>query len=515
MPDAVERFRKLTGRKGGKPLRKKQARPPIPGRENALVALILVNVLWLCFALGGVRLWGEFTALGLSLGTLFLLPKWKTGEMEGSGSPVYRLLCSPLFLCGLALYVYFFIQSWNLAWDWTVENGRPQMISRQPPVAWLPTGVESPLEESNPFRAMLFYTIPWITCSAAWVGLNTRRAVSRLINGLALIGAAFAALALHQHFTGKELILGLFPTVPSKLGQEIPFWGTLINENHAAFFLILATGLCLGLFLSGWHRDLRRFRRSGGIWLLYLGLALLTTFSVLMAQARGAIGFVALQWLVFIVMCSVFFIRRFGVRGFAFPGVFMVIAVFTGVSFIINPDVFERQKEEWTRTFDLVENPELEARYYMMLITSDLIAEKPWYGHGAGSWRYVHLPVLEKYPEFKTKRVKWLPNERTGKKERRTITVWFENAHVDLLEYLVDWGIIGCLMPLLAGLWLLYRGIRAHRGWDLGLGMMLATVFIVFLGGTVEFHLRIPLVMLVWCLLFTLTIKQAELNDHA
>lgn len=488
-------------------------RPPIPGRENALVGLILLNVLWLCFALGGVRLWGESTALLLSLGTLFLLPKWKTGEIEGSRSPVLRLLYSPLFLCGLALYVYFFIQSWNLAWYWTVENGRPQVISRQPLVDWLPTGISSPLEESNPLRAMLFYTIPWITCSSAWVGLNTRRSVTRLLNGLALIGVAFALLALRQHFTGADRIFGLFPTVPSKLGREIPFWGTLINENHAAFFLILATGSCLGLFLSGWHRDLRRFKRGGGIWLLYLGFAMVTTFSVLMAQARGAIGFVVLLWLFFIVLCSIFFIRRFGLAGFAFPGVFFLIAIFTGISFVINPDVYERQKEEWIRTFDLVENPELEARYYMMLITSDLIAEKPWYGHGAGSWRYVHLQHLDTYPEFRTQRVKWLPNEFTGKKEKRTITTWFENAHVDLLEYLVDWGIIGCLFPLIAALWLLYRGIRAHRGWDLGLGMTLATVLVIFLGATVEFHLRIPLVMLVWSLLFTLTIKLAELQD--
>jgi hypothetical protein len=513
VPDTVERFRKLTGRKGGKPVVKK--RQPLPRRELALVGLIMVNVCWLFFALGGVRLWGESTAMGLSLATLFLLPQWKAGELEGKQSPVFGLLKSPLFWCGMLLYIYFFIQSWNLAWDWTVENGRPQMISRQPSVSWLPSGIESPLEESNPLRSMVFYTIPWITCSAAWVGLSTRRSVTLLLHGLAMVGALFAFVALRQHFLGLDRILGIFPTVPSKMGRPIPFWGTLVNENHAAFFLILATGLCLGLFLSGWHKDLRMYKKSGGVWLLYLGLAFLTTFAVLMAQARGAIGFVILQWLIFITICSVFFIRRFGSRGLAFPGVIVLLATFIAATFIINPDVYERQKEEWTKTFDLVENPELEARYYMMLITSDLVSEKPWYGHGAGSWRYVHLPHLAKYPEFKTKRIIWKPNEFTGKRERRMVTLWFENAHVDLLEYLVEWGIIGCLFPLAAGVWLLYRGFRAHRGWDLGLGMMLGTVFVVFLGTTVEFHFRIPLVLLVWCLLFTLTIKLADLNASA
>ncbi|HSH10019.1 MAG TPA: hypothetical protein VK995_06495, partial [Oceanipulchritudo sp.] len=109
----------------------------------------------------------------------------------------------------------------------------------------------------------------------------------------------------------------------------------------------------------------------------------------------------------------------------------------------------------------------------------------------------------------------WKKNSYTGKFERHNVTIWFENAHVDLLEYLVDWGIIGCLFPLLAGLWLLYRGIRCRHGWDLGLATLLMTVAVVLLGAAVEFHFRIPLVLLLWCLVFTLTIKLVELNDRA
>ena len=298
------------------------------------------------------------------------------------------------------------------------------------------------------------------------------------------------------------------------MGRPIPFWGTLINENHAAFFLILATGLCMGLFLSGWHRDLRLFKHRGGAWLLYLGLAFVTTFAVLMAQARGAIGFILLLWFIFLVICSFVFVYRFGLKGFAFPSVFLFIAICIAGTFIINPDVFERQKDEWARTFDTVENPEIEARYYMMKIGSEMISKKPWYGYGAGSWRYMHLPYLQKYPEFKTQHIRWLPNRITGKKERRVVTTWFEDAHVDILQYIVEWGIVGCLFPLMAGFWLLYKGLRAHNGWDMGGVAMLATVLVVFLGTLVEFHFRIPLVLLVWCLLFTLTIKLADLNSH-
>jgi O-antigen ligase len=511
VPDAVERFRKLTGK--SKRSRRADGRPPVPPREWTLVALILLNILWLSFALGGVRLWGELTALALSLATLFLLPRWNRGEIQGQQSPVFTLLKLPLFWFGFGLYVYFWIQSWNLAWDWTlVPDGRPKLVSQDPLVPWLPSGLSSPLEESNPVRAMIFYTIPWIACCSAWAGLMTRRSVGLLLHGLALSGLAFALVALRQHFLKLDHILGIFPTVPSKTRVEIPFWGTLINENHAAFYLILANGLCLGLFLSGWHRDIRLFKKGGGAWLLYLSFAIVVSFAVLMAQARGAIGFVVLQWLLFLLICSVFLVRSFGKRGMAFPVTIVALMATLLLTFIVNPKIYERQKKEWVQTFNLMENPELEARYYMMQISWDMIRDKPWYGHGAGGWRYIHFPYKAKYPEFVTERYQWKPNPFTGKREKRKVTMWFQNAHVDLLEYVIEWGIVGCLFPLMAALWLLYRALRSHRGWDAGGITILMTILVVWMGAAVEFHFRIPLVLLAWCLAFTTITKLSELQ---
>ena len=515
MTDPVEQFRRQSTRRSNrrnKHKKKREGRPPVPTRERVLVGVQLLNVLWLAFALGGVRLWGELPAVGMALLSLMLLPKWKTGELPGSPTPAFQLLKLPLFWLGLALYSYFFIQTWNLAWTWTVHNGRPAIISLQPRFDWLPAGLQSPLEQSNPFRSMLYYGMPWLACCTAWAGLNTRRAVTWLLQGLTLIGIAFAGLALYQHFSGAERILGLFETVPSRVGKDFPFWGTLINCNHGAFFLILANGLCLGLFLSGWHRDLRMLRHGGGAWLLYLGLALLTSFAVLMAQARGAIIFLAVQWLLFLIICSLFFVWRFGWKGLLLPAAFLLIALAAAVSFIINPDIFENQKKEWALTASLTENPDVEARFTMMKIAAEMIEEKPWLGHGAGSWRYLHLPYLKEYPNFRPTRGEWVIDPVTGKREYRTITIWFQNAHVDLMEYVVEWGIIGCAIPTLMLLAFIVSGIRNHRGWDIGGIVFLATALVVFAGASIEFHFRIPLVILVWCLLLTLTFKSAQLN---
>ncbi|NDV60858.1 O-antigen ligase family protein [Puniceicoccales bacterium CK1056] len=511
MPDAVERFRKLTGKP--KRSRREEGRPPVPPREWALVTLLLINILWLSFALGGVRLWGEITALFLSLATLFLLPRWNRGEIQGQPSPVFTLLKLPLFWFGLGLFVYFWIQSWNLAWEWTlVPDAKPKLVSQTPIVPWLPSGLFSPFEESNPVRSMIYYTIPWIACCSAWAGLMTRRSVGLLLHGLAISGLLFAIVALRQHFLDLDRILGIFPTVPSKVRADIPFWGTLVNENHAAFYLILVNGLCLGLFLSGWHRDIRLFKKGGGAWMLYLGFGIVASFAALMAQARGAIGFLVLQWILFLIICSVFLVRSFGKRGIAFPITVVALMATLLLTFVVNPAIFERQKKEWIETFNLVENPELEARYFMTRIGWDMIKDKPWYGHGAGGWRYIHFPYKAKYPEFITEHNQWKPNPYTGKRERRKVTTWFQNAHVDLLEYVIEWGIVGCLFPLMAAGWLVSRAIRSYRGWDAGGLTILMTVLVVWLGAAVEFHFRIPLVLLAWCLAFTTITKLSDLQ---
>lgn len=487
----------------------------MPARERVLTLVLIANVLWLGFALGGVRLWGEMPAVALAFFCILLLPRWDRLEVALYPSPVIRLLKLPLFWFGAGLYLYLAIQSWNPSWVWTYgPQGAPRLISQAPPVPWLPSGMLTPFEQASPLRSMLFISIPWLSCSAAWAGLGTRRSVQFLLHALALIGVLFAFIALRQHFLGSEKILGLFPTVDSRIGTEIPFWGTLINGNHGAFFLILATGLCLGRFLSGWTRDVRLLRKGGGAWLLYLGLAILCTFAVLMAQARAAIFIVTLLWIGFLIICSFFMVRSFGARGTAFPAALVLIIGIIGLTFIINPNVYERQKKEWFDTFRLMDNPEMEARTYMVKICQDMIADKPWLGHGGGSFRYLYFHYKQAYPEFTSEYVRWVKNPETGKMERRTITLWFQNAHVDILEYLVEWGILGALFPLMALLWLMWRGLRAARGWDTGGMTLLFSVALVFLGTAIEFHLRIPFVLLATCLSLILAVRQAELQGH-
>lgn len=508
---ALQRFRRLTGQ----PTSRKGMghRPPIPARDKLVVALLLLNVFWLFVVMGGVRPWGQLTAAAIALLSLFVLPSYEPSSIPFGKRSIARFLRNPLFWSGFGLFIYISIQSYNVSWDWIMDERGRQVLNFNPNhIRWLPAGIPTPMESSNPFRQSIFYLTPWISAALLWSAVISRRGVTALCHGIAIIGCAFAVLALYQFAVGAEKILGIFES--PKPANVLQFWGTLVNENHAAFFLILINGLCLGLFLQGWANQLRRFQKGGGIWLLYFGLAFLCSFSALMAQARWPIILLVIQWIIFVIICSVFFLRNFGMAGLILPIGFVGFIGVMGMIFIINPNVYERQKVEWERTVSLVENPELEARYFMFQITSDMIADKPWLGHGAGSFRFTHLPYLRAYPEFKMEKVRWIRNPETGKGERKTFTTWFNYAHVDLHEYLLELGFVGCLFLFPPFFLLFIRPIFLIHGWDFGIAMIYATNWILLLGAIVEFHLRIPLVLLTWVLLSTACARLITLKHH-
>lgn len=507
---ALHRFRRLTGRYAP---HHADRRPPVPAREKLIVAALLLNIAWLIFAMGGVRLWGQSTAAAITLASLFLLPTYGLSRQPLSQRPVFRLLRCPLFWLGLGLYLFMFISALNPQWIWGLTpSGQEQFDWNPDRIPWLPAALLSTLEGNNPARQMLFYLVPWLSACLVWVGLNSRRALLALLNGLAILGIAFALIAFLQYANDATHILGIFPAVRTGNSGADLFWGTLHNANHAAFFLIAANGIVLGLFLHRWDDYLRHFGKQGGVWLLLFASAIFISFIALMAQARGPIALLVLQWLLFIVVCSFFFTRQFGTKGLLLPVGFFATTILVLLIFIINPNVYERQKLEWEKTFSLTENPEVEARFFMWQIASDMIDDRPWLGHGPGTWRYLHFPYLNDYPDFRSEVVRWKPNPITGKMERRTVTIWFQNAHVDVLEYFVEWGIIGCAFPLAAILILFGQPLLHPSGWTHGLAFIYLSSSLILVGTFFEFHLRIPLVLLTLTLMLTATSRLITLR---
>jgi O-antigen ligase len=495
--EQLKHFRRWTGGRAHD-----RSRPPVALRDKLVVGAVVINLLILGFGAGGAYLWAQYTALFWSGAALFLLlmPDELGGNTQRGrwvGAPLRRLLSFPVFWSGVALLTYVWIQSWNLRFHHhTTSTGRIVLLLLED-IPWLPRGMNGPLNEDNPFRFMLLVLVPWLNACLLWAGLQTRRAVSFLLHALAVFVLCYAVLALYQHWAGYTKILGLWPTAASKEQAYIPFWGTLVNENHGANFILLGVGLSLGLFLSGFVHGARQMR-MGGPYLLHLCAALIMSVSIVRTQARGSIVLLAALWLVFLVASCVFFYQHFRARGLLLPvGLLVIFGVYMG-SLLANPQIFENLKLEYEKTMSLKENPELEARYYLNQIGMDMIQMYPWLGWGAGTYRYTHVGFSANYPEFHQKRYGarfrvW--DAQQGKMVTRRKITLYSKAHNDWIDLMVALGVVGCL-PVAFKLgwvgWILARGRRAI---DHGVWVGLAGILALMVGALWEFHLQMPLVL--------------------
>jgi hypothetical protein len=498
------------------PPRKRRRLPAIPLRDKLIVFALLAQVLYLAIVMGGVNWWAQPYSLAMAVLTFLLLAVPLPGDStlppeQRPRAIVIRLLCFPPFWLGFALITYVWIQSWNTQWVMTFFPGGGRRMVWQETIEWLPTGIIAPLEQSNPFRGMLFIIIPWLSLCTLWSGIHSRRAFNFFLHSVAVIFIAWGSAALYQHYNEFEKILGIWDTHPRKLGRDRPFWGTLINENHGAFFLILGTGYCLGLCLRGFVSSAKRFQ-SGGWYLLYIPSALWLSYATVLAESRGAIGMLLLLWAGFIFISCIFFVHYYGLKGTIFPVAVVTLVLVFGWITLSDPDRFERLKDEYHRTLSLEENPEAEGRYFMWKVTNDMIADSPWFGHGAGSFRYIYLRYVPPHQDIAlTYSVREL-NPETGRYHWVRKNSWFRQAHLDLSEFLIEWGIIGCSFVVLAWLWGLAYLLFNIRTVDYGQVTILWAGLVLIIGASWEFHFRVPLVALTWCLLMTAVVKSTSLR---
>jgi len=113
------------------------------GLERLLVALVIIELVFLPWAMGGMRIWSQFTFSGIALLTFIvaILPRNYTEENSRAGrhhlSIWPRLVKFPLFWLGGILMIYMAAQGLNPAWRYVVSSFGWWMES-MPHIKWLP-----------------------------------------------------------------------------------------------------------------------------------------------------------------------------------------------------------------------------------------------------------------------------------------------------------------------------------------------------------------------------------------
>jgi O-antigen ligase len=224
--------------------------------------------------------------------------------------------------------------------------------------------------------------------------------------------------------------------------------GTFVHRNHLACYLYLGLSLGIGWMLGALQGSrkplaakqmlvgLLRFmltpRMVLRLLLVVLVIALVLTRSRMgnAAFVAGLLALAALLWwrmptlrkLVSVVVVSLLLVDV------------VIIGQWVGLEKVV-----QRMEATAVAEDDRRGEETLEARLQPTVLSLPLIAQQPWFGHGGGTFYTVFTPYKS--------------NDMLLRQ------LYFDHAHNDYIEILVDTGVVGL------GLMLLVAGLTARRAW--------------------------------------------------
>lgn len=502
-------FRRQTGG------RKSARRPSLPVREWLLLLSLFGLWQYNLWVVGGIQLHTQLWTAALSVGIFLLLfvplpRRWEDREAFRTPSDnLRRTLRFPIFWLGLLLMAYLGVQHWN-PHAVQVHLDSFSAMKRVAHASWLPSGIQTPLEQANSFRTMLVFLPPWLLSCVIWIGLHSRRSVTLLLVSLAATFVPWLLVAFYQQFIDADLILGIWES--ARL-YGLRFWGTMPGVAHAGYLMATAVGLCGGLCLHFLSKSLRRGVLGGPQW-LFLVLAGVLTYALIVVQERGSLIMAAVLWL-FLFALLFRAIRRLSPdMGWLslIPGIVLVgiVAVYA----LRDPEVQQRFDANVEQTEATFEDPSYEPRYYTTQMAWDLFLDRPVFGWGAGAWRYYYLQEVPKHPDFNPLRPFYRFNEETQRWEKFLARHHYYDTHNDILQYLMELGVVG--YAILVGIVGYWTGlfIRHRAAWDPAAWMFFATCvgFIAFCW--VDFYLKNPIVHVTFALVAVLSFKRLVLRSQ-
>jgi hypothetical protein len=476
--------------------RAKTKRLQIHPVERSVLGLVALHLVFLPWALGGVRTWAQVISLGLGAlaFVVALLPRTYTADHTGAAEfrliPWPKLLRFPLFWLGGALIALVIVQACNPGWSYR-SNELGWWMERIDSVRWLPAGVAAPFEKGGQGSALLVLVSAWLTVCTVWVGFTRRRSLQVLLLILAGNGLALALLGLAQRMMGNGKIFWFYES-PNPV-----FFSSFTYKNFAGSYLLLPLALTCGLAAWYYLRGLRRLEKSNPSGVLAF-FATCVGVSVLTSYARGA----TLTMLAFLLLC----VGAFVVHQIYLPKenrkplvALCMVAIFgfflkTGLTAL-------NSRLAWSKIEQAVSKGDssMEARSQATIAASEMLGEHWVRGVGAGSFRFLFPLYQHRHPELKAL------NPEGG-------AFWI-NAHNDLLQFPIEYGAAGVLI-FLAGLG--WCGISLCRSyfWENPLsatGVLICSLMLVY--GRWEFLFQCPAVLITWSVVWVIALQWARFEE--
>lgn len=476
--------------------RAKRRKPRIHPVELVLLWVITTHLVFLPWALGGMRAWAQWISLGLATAGMLvaLLPRNSeeaSHDSVASGSIVrIRLLRFPVFWIGLALVLLVTVQASNASWAFKT-NGKTWWMQAIPHLGWLPSGVEAPFERGGPWRTLIVYITAWLTICSIWVGFTRRRTIQVLFVGLAVNGLLLAIFGLAQRVAGNGKIFWLFES------PNPTFFSSFIYKNHGGAYLVLTLAIACGL--TGWYylRGQRRLDKSNPSGVLAF-LATCIAVSILTSYARGA----TITMLAFLIVCiGAFVIHQLRQpKGGRTPVVTLVLVIIFGFFLKTGLEALQ-SREAWDRLKQGISHQDssLASRALATKAATEMWRDYALAGAGAGSFRFLFPVYQNRFPELVV---------RDGR------PMYWEHAHNDLVEFPIELGVTGIALLLAAGAYWVVALLRSSF-WlnplaaSAALGALLVLVYAWW-----DFPFQCPAILVTWCALWPAVSHWSRLEDH-
>lgn len=434
--------------------------PPIHWRERTLLVFLSVHLTFLPWAIGAMPLWSQKLSLALAaagfLAAVLLnppsthvfpkVPAWK------------KLALSPAFWIGCAVLGYIAIQAFNPAYRSIDLEGEIFVVPTDH-ISWLPAGMETPLEQMNPFRHLMIFGSVFLTLWTILLFLERPKSIRILLVLLVFNGVALSILAFAQLFSGADKIFWEISSANRN------FYASFIYRNHASSYLNLLLAISLGLYF--YHRE-RSWKTNGGEAekspiFFFTSTILFTT--VLFSGSRGGVivagvillsailytGFQAWRWNR---------LRETSVVSSVFLGMLVLFAsVFTAV---IGPERIVDRFKHFTQDHG---GTSVHNRIQAAQATGDMFRDRWLFGWGAGSFEYAFPEYQQNYPDI-----------HYTERGRRTLYMEWDYAHNDWVQYPAEYGVVGMALFLAGFLgWVFglirYRALRQPVAVWLALGI--------------------------------------------
>lgn len=442
-----------------------------------MLGFLLVYTTW---AWAGLR--PSFHEAGVAASGILLV-----GLAIGGRSAAWRVLRrDPVFFLGLAFLGYLVLQWINAGRTQYFDVGYQRWAYTDPP--W--PGWPSAFSRADAAQMLAWFFPAWTIAVAIRLRVLDRHALRRLLMFVACNAGLLAVFGLVQYASGTKAIYWIQP-----LGGH--FFASFAYGNHAGPYFVLVGGLAAGLLYRevfdtrSSHADSPSVLRLRHPWrvAILVPVMMLCLVGANMGFSRAGVILAGLLGLFAVGYGWVRGWRRLQPAGrvnlFALSlavlgGLFFIVGGFgeEGIrkEFTLRPAAPETVHTVWDRVA-----LELGDRARFARAAVDIWREHPWLG--VGGWGYKYLVASHVPEEF------WPVLDKRG----------WANVHVDLLQFLAEFGVAGTGL-LLAALGVMLREAldprrcRRDAFWSMGMASLGLTLWF----SCIDIPFRCPAILYAW-----------------